>query len=128
MLCQFCETKTKYTHLNTPICFDCICRLEVSSPIINILREVSKITGVSIPDLKSKSKERGVAESRWIFFYLCRKLSSKSLAVIGSMLNQDHSTVKNGLNEINNLLELNKDFKNKYGAFIANFIEKNRKL
>lgn len=48
-------------------------------------------------DLTSKKRDRHLCYTRYVCFALCRGLTNRSLAEIGSLFNRDHATVLNGL-------------------------------
>lgn len=63
-----------------------------------IMATVSSVTGISLNDIKSPRRARELVRARTIFYWLARKITSKSLPQIGKACgNRDHSTVMHGL-------------------------------
>ncbi len=58
---------------------------------------ISELVGgqfkVSVQDMRSKSRKRGIAFPRQVAMYLARKFTDQSLTDIGRVFNRDHSTV-----------------------------------
>jgi hypothetical protein len=80
-----------------------------------ILKIVNEESGV---DIRTQTRRRDVAESRFIYFDLCRKYASdtKSLAQIGETVKRDHSSVLHGVKRCKDWTQVNKDFRFKYSG------------
>ena len=80
-----------------------------------ILKIVNEESGV---DVRTQTRRRDVAESRFIYFDLCRKYASdtKSLAQIGLTVKRDHASVLHGVRRCRDWTQVNKDFRFKYSA------------
>ncbi|HEX9570724.1 MAG TPA: chromosomal replication initiator protein DnaA [Burkholderiales bacterium] len=71
-----------------------------------IQREVSKLFGVALSDLKAKDRTKAVALPRQIAMYLARQLTHASLADVGRAFGgKDHTTVLHAVNKIQTLLQ-----------------------
>jgi len=83
-----------------------------------IISAISEISGLSIETLKSPSRKREAVEWRHIICYICYANAYGSLAFIGlNMGGRDHSTVINGRNTVQSLLDTNdKDFAQKWAV------------
>ena len=70
-----------------------------------IQREVSKLFGVALSDLKAKDRTKAVALPRQIAMYLARQLTHASLADVGRAFGgKDHTTVLHAVSKIQTLL------------------------
>lgn len=58
---------------------------------------------VSIEAIKSKVRLRKVTDSRFIYYYISRKITRSNLEEIGSLVNRDHSTVIHGIKQVENI-------------------------
>ena len=58
-----------------------------------ILSATAKKYGITVEDLKSRSKTENIANARQVALYLIRKLTTLSLKEAGLVVNRDHSTV-----------------------------------
>src|SRR3989442_1063678 len=68
-------------------------------------REVSKLFGVALSDLKAKDRTKAVALPRQIAMYLARQLTHASLADVGRAFGgKDHTTVMHAVSKIQTLL------------------------
>lgn len=63
----------------------------------DILRLVARTHGVTVADLKGPAQERLISQPRHVAMWLCSRHSGRSLPVIGYYLNRDHTTVLNGI-------------------------------
>lgn len=79
-----------------------------------ILRCVGEEFGITLGDLKAKSRNKSVVLPRQIAMYLCRELTDLSLPEIGNLFGgKDHTTVLHSYNKIKNGLNKNELLKNK---------------
>ena len=69
--------------------------------LMEILRDVSKKTGVSMELLQSKSRDREITDARFIYFRRAKERTKYSLKRIGMEVNRDHATVLHGIKEAN---------------------------
>ena len=77
-----------------------------------ITKIVSVVIGVSLSDMRSKTRKRQVVEARQIAMHLIRKHTDETLVNIGKMFgNRDHSTVVYACNTVEDLKQTNKAFK-----------------
>ena len=80
-----------------------------------IMKIVNEETGC---DVRQQTRKRYIAESRFIYFDLCRKYASniKSLMQIGKTVKRDHASVLHGVRRCKDWNEVNRDFRFKYSA------------
>jgi chromosomal replication initiator protein len=82
------------------------------TPSIELIqRTVAGHFGLKAVDLKSKSNARAISFPRQVAMYLCKSLTSASLAEIGREFGRKHhSTVLHSINKIASLRDKDKDF------------------
>jgi len=69
--------------------------------IARIFEVVGELTGATRAEIVSSSRERGVAEARWLAMYCVRNRKNLSLQRIGQVFGgRDHTTVINALKQI----------------------------
>lgn len=79
--------------------------------IPDIMLKVSDKYGISVDDLKSKSRHSRVVQPRFISMYITRKLTEMTTSEIGREFgDRDHSTVLNAMNNIEKLIKEDEDF------------------
>ncbi len=61
-----------------------------------IISKVVERFGISVEELKSKNKQRRIADARQVSMYLIREMTDLSLPRIGEIFNRDHTTVLHG--------------------------------
>lgn len=77
--------------------------------IAAVINAVSRMTGVTVVDIKSERKSRNFVRARWIVAWLLRNYSPLSLPKIGAALGgRDHSTVWHAAACLSDLLERDK--------------------
>ncbi len=62
----------------------------------SIISKVVERFGISVEELKSKNKQRRIADARQVSMYLIREMTDLSLPRIGEIFNRDHTTVLHG--------------------------------
>lgn len=67
-----------------------------STPMPEIVREVSAATGISTAEIYGRSRIGKIAQARQIVMYLCRE-KGMTLTQIGNLLHRDHTTVMAGI-------------------------------
>ncbi len=72
-------------------------QMNISLSLDNIAKAVSEVRGVSIKDLKSKSRKKYISESRHIFCFVAH-FAGYSLGHIGKYVNRDHTSILNAKN------------------------------
>lgn len=88
--------------------------------IPDILYKVSEKYGVSIEDLKSKSRHSRVVQPRFISMYVARKLTDLTTSEIGREIgDRDHSTVLNAMNNIEKIIKDDSDFSEQIDEIIS---------
>lgn len=60
---------------------------------------ISHKTGLSIFDIKKKSRKRDLVFARWCYFYLAKKHLKITFEKIGKSVNVNHATVMHGIKE-----------------------------
>ena len=81
----------------------------------NIIQIVQSKFGIDSKTFNSKTRKREVVYARQTAMHLCNKYTTQSLTRIGVIVGgRDHATVLHALKSIDNLLETDKDFKEKY--------------
>lgn len=71
---------------------------------VEIARAVCLVTGVDPADFFSHRRKRQFCEARHIFFWVCRKYTTKSFPQIGRFCgDRDHSTVAHGVQKVDSL-------------------------
>ena len=69
--------------------------------IARIFEVVGELTGATRAEIVSSSRERGIAEARWIAMYCVRNSMNLSLQRIGQVFGgKDHTTVVKALKQI----------------------------
>lgn len=74
----------------------------VSVTVDRIFEKVSKKYGISIEDIKSRKRTKGIASARHITIYIIRKMTDLSLPAIGRLLGRDHTTIMSSIETIEN--------------------------
>lgn len=71
-----------------------------------ILQEVSEHTGISIEQIKGKSRETDIKRARFAYCYIARRATRESLKKIGEQIGgRDHATVINAIEKVENYLD-----------------------
>ena len=69
--------------------------------------------GITVSDLKSNKRNAEIANPRQIAMYLIRTMTETSLKAIGVILGgKDHSTIKYGVEKINNEIKTDETLSN----------------
>jgi chromosomal replication initiation ATPase DnaA len=81
-------------------------------PIERIAKVISKATGVSIEQLKDKTRKREIVIARQVAMYFVNNTTGYSLKSIGFWFGgRDHSTVIHAVQTVEDLLSTNKSFR-----------------
>jgi len=76
--------------------------------IDKVIIEISKHSGLSVKEIKSKSRVREIVEWRHIACYICRENGYGTFSKIGQVLGgKDHSTILSAVNKVSDLLQTN---------------------
>lgn len=75
--------------------------------IESIQRTVASHFGVTMGDILSEKRNRGIAEPRMIAMYLCRELTKSSSNEVGSAFGRNHATVLHAEKKIPTLCDAN---------------------
>lgn len=88
--------------------------------IPDIMQKVSEKYGISVDDLKSKSRHSRVVQPRFISMYIVRKLTEMTTSEIGREFgDRDHSTVLNAMNNVEKLMKEDQDFSEQIEEIIS---------
>jgi chromosomal replication initiator protein len=80
--------------------------------IDGIQKTICEHFDMPVVNLQSKTRKREIVQARQIAMYFCKSLTNASLASIGSQIgNKDHATVLYACKTVNNLIEMDKNFK-----------------
>lgn len=71
-----------------------------------ILQEVSERTGISVADIKGRSRKREIVTARHAYCYIARKATRASLSQISRELGRDHSTAINSIDFVTDQLSM----------------------
>lgn len=75
--------------------------------IETILSEVSRTTGVSVEEIRSKKRTSSVSDARKMVFYILREVTDMSYEDIGKEFGRDHSTVIYNIREMSETIKTN---------------------
>ncbi len=78
-----------------------------------ILDIVANHYGIDPDDIISKKRTSKVTVPRHVFMYLCRDMTNTTLEGIGALLERDHSTVKHGVDKIEEEIKTDNKMKEK---------------
>lgn len=77
----------------------------------NVLKVVAKNYNISVNDLRSKKRQKDIANVRQVAFYLMKRLTFNSLQAIGSFIGgRDHSTVTHSIAKVETLITQDRTF------------------
>jgi chromosomal replication initiator protein len=104
--------------IETTMDISSIANLEITPPIIPVNNDVESIQellsefyGVSISDMKGKTRKREVVIARQLAIYFIKATTTLTLKAIGSNFGtRDHSTVIHSLETVQNLCDTDKKF------------------
>lgn len=89
----------------------------------NSLRELEKVAryiGIPSEVLQVKTRKRDIVEARQVAMYLSKRNTKESLAKIGSAIGgKDHATVIHACRTVENLLETDRVFRDKWMPLIT---------
>lgn len=66
----------------------------------DLLIVVSRETGIDLNDIRSPRRNPRTARARFLFYFMARKLTIKSLPQIGRFISRHHSSVIHGCNMV----------------------------
>jgi len=80
--------------------------------ITDIMNKISSTSGISVEDMKSKSRQSKIIQPRFTAMYISRKLTGLTTIEIGKEFgDRDHSTVVNAINKIEEDLKTDVELK-----------------
>lgn len=74
--------------------------LPLQPTLKRILDTVARETKIPVNELISPRRRKDIVRARMILFYLCRRLTAKSLPVIGRAFHRDHSTILHAIQSV----------------------------
>ena len=86
--------------------------LPTASVVEKTMNVVSEIYGISVDDIKSKSRTQTVSTARNICMFVIRSLTGITLKETGVYFGKDHATVLNSVNNVEREMKANQTFKN----------------
>jgi len=93
---------------------ECLATKVYSTPM-QILIEVCMKTNMSIDQMRSKTRKRGIVDARFVYFRRARERTKASLAMIGREVNRDHASVLHGVTEAHNTIQVVELYNKCYG-------------
>ncbi len=85
------------------------------------LKRVAMHIGIDIDDLCSKTRKRNIVEARQVAMYLAKRNTKESLAKIGLTIGgKGHATVLHAVRTTKNLLETDRQYREKWMPLIIN--------
>lgn len=79
----------------------------------NVIKIICDYYNVSIEDLKGRNRKREIAEARHVTMYALTQWLNISNYLAGNILDRDRNTAIHSTNEVNNLMDVDKKFKEK---------------
>ena len=87
-----------------------------------ILQAVTSTFGVDMKSINSKSRKREIVLARQAAMSLCKKFTTVSVSRIGQVIgNRDHATVLHALKNVEDLMNTDQQFREKYNSIEARF-------
>lgn len=87
--------------------------IETEVGIDFIQKSVSEYYGISIEDLKAKTRKKEIVIARQVSMYFCKEFTNHSLKSIGYHFGgRDHSTVIHAITTVNDIMETDSSFRN----------------
>lgn len=94
-------------------------KINTSNSMRELIR-VSRFSGISPEKLQEKTRKREIVEARQVAMYLSKRNTNESLSQIGREIGQkDHATVIHACKTVGNLLETDREFRNKWMPLIG---------
>jgi len=93
--------------------------------LVEICRVTSKYFGITIRELKGRSRQQGIVFPRHVFMYIAHQLFDHRVQKIGLFLCRDHSTVLHGCHVIRKKITLEPDVE-KHVSLLKTTIHKQR--
>lgn len=91
----------------------------------NIMANACKLFGVTQTQILSNSRKREIVEARQLLMYYYNRIEGLSLSNTGIKFNKDHATVLHACKKVDDLIQVDKEFKNKYEILINGYEEEN---
>lgn len=77
-------------------------------------------------DISENSRRFELVFARACYFKICRDLTKNSYQRIGASLGKNHATVMHGIKTLNDLVETDKDLKNRFDSLLNKFSQYNK--
>jgi hypothetical protein len=94
----------------------------VSSDVAKIIQIVCDHTGVTLAELRDRTRKRRIVEPRQICFHILRTLlpgrQATTLSGIGRIFNKDHASVLHGYRACINMLDTDASFRTTYAQIM----------
>lgn len=78
-----------------------------------VIKVVVDFTGVTVEKMTSNARATNVSDARFIMWYMLRKFTKMTYTDIGVMFERDHTSVMYGENRCRNLVDTEKEFREK---------------
>lgn len=78
-----------------------------------VIQTICNFYNISFSDLKGRNRKREIAEARHVTMYALTQWFNLSNYFAGDLLDRDHNTARHSTNEVNNLMDVDKHFKEK---------------
>jgi len=87
-----------------------------------VMQIVCDNTGLTPDEINTKCREPRIVNARQICHYIAFRKTKSSLVGIGAYFgNKKHATVLNSIRTVENYLQTDKEFQEKYGFFLNNY-------
>lgn len=103
---------SKYVQVKTPLYSDedTITEIKLQPRLKTIMSAVAEEFGYAVIDVCSTRRHQRLVEARWVFFYLARTMTIKSLPEIARFVSKDHTTVIHGIRSCEKMIEADPKF------------------
>lgn len=81
--------------------------------ISNIQERVAVFFGISMIEILSDRKARGIVRPRQVAMYLAKEMTLHSFPAIGRAFHRDHTTIMAGVQRVSRLMDENRSFHDK---------------
>lgn len=80
-------------------------------PSFEILQTIADAYGISVEDIKRRSRHKNIAQARHLVAYLLREINDLSYPAIGDIIGRDHTTAIHSREKIRDQIEIKPNFK-----------------
>ena len=96
-----------------------VMKFRSDNPILEIIKEVEEITGITHEMMLQKTRKREVVEAKYIAMAAIRERTAFTLMEIAIAFGKDHTTVIHARKTVKNLMDTDKKFKIKYKGVLG---------